>query len=916
MWRRSAGHVALGMALLVLAARALPAQAPVLVKDICHDSTADSDPTDFTALGDQMLFFTSDWDGKRLWRTDGTPSGTVKLNDAPCPVVRVLGVDAGEMLYLCSYNLSWSEVWRSDGTASGTYVTGRTIVTPTHIVAEAELAGTSYLALDAMGGGTVLWRRDGRRFSKVATIASPGSPPSQVFLAAAGSRLLLAGDDGIHGLELWSSDGTASGTTQVRDIEPGEEGSGPRAPAYVASRGLLFFVACTRAAGCQLWASDGTGAGTRQVARIGDSPNPYAAPSGLSAVNGVVLFGAVAPGGGRALWRSDGTAAGTVVLHADFQEFEPIAALGDRLIFRAWSSAHGRELWISDGTAEGTRMVADLTTPGDTYVLPPALAWDGRLYLALAFGGGMNEMWVSDGTPEGTGPVTDEDGSVVTNPRFGAVAGGALVFAAYSPQHGYEPWRFDGTPRSARLVRDLNLANGGSLPRQLTAVGDQLFFVASDCSDYPRPSLWRSDGTEGGTIRLRVFENMGFGSLWGADDGVAFVANGGAASVGVWASDGSVAGTRVISGDEARSGLDGTLFPWNGAVYYFVWDGSERNRLWRSTGTPAATEVVWDGDPSVTANEAGWLVTAGGRLVFATFEDDFATLLATDGTPGSERVLASPRLGVYVDRGGPGLITVGEVVYFVARDEEHGYELWRTDGTTEGTTLVKDIWPGRDGHSAPHGMTSIHGRFVFVADDGVHGRELWTSDGTAAGTRMVADIWPGPGSSWPQSDRGILEGPADDTYFQAWVPWLGWQLWRSDFSAGTTSLVRELAPYPDSFQLMDGAWAGGSFYFSYRCVPGYNVDCPRQPRLAGTRGTPQSTRVVSHIDSVNTGWERGYLERLGDCAFFTGYDALHHWELRKVCDGAPRAPRQRLVAGRSESAPALTVNEAEPRAAP
>jgi ELWxxDGT repeat protein len=174
---------------------------------------------------------------------------------------------------------------------------------------------------------------------------------------------------------------------------------------------------------------------------------------------------------------------------------------------------------------------------------------------------------------------------------------------------------------------------------------------------------------------------------------------------------------------------------------------------------------------------------------------------------------------------------------------------------------------------------------------------------------MLADVRPGPGSSWPGSDRGILEGPANDAYFEAWVPALGSQLWRSDVSTGATSLVSELAPYPDSIQLMDGVRVGDSFYFSYRCAPGFNFDCPRNPRLAITRGDEASTHRIWPYQSINLGWPRGFLERVGDCAFYGGFHPLHNLELFKVCDDAPRAPRQRLQHGSPAPPPPVSTGE-------
>ena len=80
---------------------------------------------------------------------------------------------------------------------------------------------------------------------------------------------------------------------------------------------------------------------------------------------------------------------------------------------------------------------------------------------------------------------------------------------------------------------------------------------------------------------------------------------------------------------------------------------------------------------------------------------------------------------------------------FSATDGTHGYELWVSDGTTAGTSLVQDINPG-SGSSGPQDITKFgSGKALFSANDGTHGYELWVSDGTAAGTSLVQDIYPG-----------------------------------------------------------------------------------------------------------------------------------------------------------------------------
>src|SRR5262245_20975649 len=89
-----------------------------------------------------------------------------------------------------------------------------------------------------------------------------------------------------------------------------------------------------------------------------------------------------------------------------------------------------------------------------------------------------------------------------------------------------------------------------------------------------------------------------------------------------------------------------------------------------------------------------------------------------------DRCLLSAPVNLLPNSSPEGLAEVNGLVYFRATDAASGTELWRSDGTANGTVLVKDIFAG-PGSSIPELLTSANGKLFFTATDGIHGRELW-----------------------------------------------------------------------------------------------------------------------------------------------------------------------------------------------
>lgn len=172
------------------------------------------------------------------------------------------------------------------------------------------------------------------------------------------------------------------------------------------------------------------------------------------------------------------------------------------------------------------------------------------------------------------------------------------------------------------------------------------------------------------------------------------------------------------------------------------------------------------------------------------------TVLVKDINPGS----ASSSIGY--------LTPVGNTLYFVASNGTQGVELWKSDGSTAGTVLVKDIRSG-SASSYPSALAGMNGLLYFSASDGVNGTELWKSDGTAAGTQLLLNIHPTSSSS-PQ----YLTSMGGFVYFSAENGSSGRELWRTDGTAVGTTMVKDIWPGSNGSSPTGLVAIGSTLFFS------------------------------------------------------------------------------------------------------
>jgi len=690
------------------------------------------------------LFYPSGETGEDLWVTDGTPAGSRRLADfepvscssqpyiCEVPDINSIFADGDEVYFLTHRKGHGTEIWRSDGTEGGTRpLTELPVV---FVTDSPRRLGKRWVFLAAVSGQPATLWTAGEGFSSAAplTVCDGGECPAfrGFFSEPSTTPQLFLGEDAVHGIELWVTDGTGPGTRRLSDACPGPCPGLRVIPATDARLGVSAGRTWFRAypspealdeTGDELWVTDGTPEGTHRAAG-------HVAGSGAGFLGGLTYFGA------------------------------------------GYLKHPATELWSTDGSAGAARRVAVLRrfVPGSYPRFQSFL--DGAL-LELYEPGEPFRLWKSDGTPEGTAPLAGfpQDASRSFSgflPRVGSLQFFEVYHQPGGPESPFstELWRSDGSSRGTWRLTELDPDE--YIEPVIAWAGKLLFLVGNSESC----SMWSSDGTVPGTRRLlgqppgvrcpTALADLGSRFLF-----VARVKAGRRFIPQVFVSDGTPAGTRQISAIQgAREPLlydqpvviDGTVYfrisgPFDYEPEIWQTDGASRTRR-VSLLTAAADLYAFQGSLYFTA-----LLPESGRGLFRI-------------SPGSGPPVLLAKISSFSDGAFFSLPArfspAGDRLLFAAEDAEHGAEIWITDGTPAGTRRLRDLQPG-PGSSYPQELVSAGDRVFFSADDGAHGRELWESDGTAEGTRIVADLAPGGFSALPPDSsltiaNGVLFFSADD----------------------------------------------------------------------------------------------------------------------------------------------------------
>ena len=753
--------------------------------------------SDFFTMGNYFYFIAKGVDSpdNDLWRSNGTLAGTTLVKDTDGTTEEgfpnnnyQFEVVGNTLFFVAADGSNGFELWKSDGTPAGT-VQVKDIYSGSNdsdILDLTAVNNTLYFTARSSNSGRELWKSDGTQIGTemVAQIYNSNFAPDSHYLTAFNGEVYFQGEDDNDDIELWKSDGTEIGTEQVIDLWGGS--STPEELIIIDN--TLYFTAISLI-GRELWRSDGTELGTTLVKDI--IPNfDSSTPKYLTPFGNKLIFTAVDESGNRGLWQSDGTEMGTTKIsdiNPTGNGFEAdrnpqFTEINDTFYFEAFTIENGYELWQSDGTVAGTSIIEDFL-PGPDNSSPKSLtAINSTLYFNIISPIYGRELWQinNDSLQLVTDINQNRSIGAFGGYDFGPTAlGDMLYFTANDQIHGQEIWRTDGTTVGTEFALDINPGPNGSSIVKMFATDDKLFVSAqnhetSTLNDYKiwilqndstaptwldnnfnvqnatklgtdlvfssriqfsDDGLWRSNGTNGGTIQLTTIpsnELITFGNkvIFNGDS------NNGKE---LWISDGTPSGTvelvDIFPGIEDSNPRDFTLY--EGKVYFNAADDQTGTELWVTDGTANGTQRVINLSSSGDTNFTYFGATAIGLFFLADRNNNGTELFITDGSNSGTEQLTT------FDGNPARLKAATDGVFFTADDGIHGSEVWFSDGTVLGTQMIKDINPtGNAITSYQTHHTIAENTYIISLDDGENGVEYWRSDGTEEGTTIIGDINP------------------------------------------------------------------------------------------------------------------------------------------------------------------------------
>ncbi|MDQ2720230.1 MAG: T9SS type A sorting domain-containing protein [Bacteroidota bacterium] len=443
--------------------------------------------------------------------------------------------------------------------------------------------------------------------------------------------------------------------------------------------------------------------------------------------------------------------------------------------FSADDGVNGYGLWRSDGTAQGTYEIKDSINPVNITVSNGKIFFFGQSTGAIG-------LWSCDGTSEGTFHIFDPvRENLMRDPTPGNLTdvNGTLYFTVSNTSGVGNLWKSDGTiagtilvytfERSSVMNPQVNFSN-------FTSAYNKLYFGENSY-------IWVSDGTSSGTYATTIAGHTLTPRSSNISDSLLYFL-GSDSSTRVWVYNVKEGNATIVKGVN-NIAIGDNIVNVSGTLYFTGYAHQTENLYKYDTYADTGVALVKAEPPGSYGfydSHISNVTNINGSLFYNLYDaqNNKNQLWKTDGTIIGNTLLKD---NVLFDT----MVNVNGTCFAQAVDSVHGNELWKSDGTANGTVLVKDIFPGENS-SSPQSLTNVNGSLLFSAEDNSHGIELWKSDGTDSGTFLLKDI---------------NQRATDDAHPDFFIPFRnvllfsatdgkkGYQLWKSDGTEAGTTVISD-----------------------------------------------------------------------------------------------------------------------------
>jgi ELWxxDGT repeat protein len=831
-----------------------------MIKDI-NDGPNNSNINNFT-IGDNLLFFTADdgINGTELWITDGTDTGTkmlknINANSSSFPSDLVYLPSKKSIVFTANDGINGTELWISDGTENGTVLL-KDINATLHSNPYNKVLGGQYIYFLANDGssGVELWRTDGSNNGTflLKDIRTGTAASGVTKLTAMDTFMFFVANDGNTGNELYVSNGTINGTYQLKDIYTNSTSSSPNNLFLFDNK--MFFTANDGIHGNELWVSDGTINGTYMYMDFKKGTSSSSFYYFCEFNNNLFFTGNSS--GGRELFKLDAT---DTIVEIDINPFggsDPnnLFAVGSKLFFLA-DVDKGMELYVSDGTKNGTKLTRDLYPIQTDAQIRLMTVVDSALYFVSHESPYYQNFELYCVNSSNTYPTRVKDiiaGPVASNPANLMAYKGNLLFTVNDEVIGNELW-ISKSKTNAEPVSDLF---SGTKDAGIQSIAEYKHGVLFNAITSVGDELWKSDGSIANTV---LVDDIYFGSTsssprnFFSDRGMAYFTAAETSVKRLFYSDGTLSGAKYIYFGSTVSEYKTQLRV--GDILYLTFPGLSKDNLYKyETGTNGYRLKTFN--PNGLGDDVQNLTEFKDKLYFTANDGNNSgnELWMSDGSSNGTQLVKDINSSGHSNPGN--LLVMDTLLLFSANDGNTGSELWVSEGDNINTKLLKDIFQGNAGSSISQ-MTLFKNKAYFTANDGINGNELWVSNGTDTGTKMLIDLNSGSNGSFLNQ----LMATESALYFVVDDSTHGSELWTSDGTSNGTHLVKDIYPGKISSDISNLKAVRNLLYFTAN-------DGVYGDELWKTDGSSNGTVMVEDVFEGKNGSSPSLLTLHNDTLFF------------------------------------------------